>query len=209
MQNQQKNNCNLLEIHHIRWQCPHSMVALMLFISGMLVCRKTTHLKTYQSLEALCTCQARRSVVCFQETCWGPQKCIHQMSIEHIFHLSVLFLHFAPQQVKSNLCVHLGCELGFFVTFCDSFAFLSSINYCSVLVSVSLEGELEAVFPSSSFFSLLIFKVAKCIPRWVLGALLAWELAIHNCLLSFDFFIAVQHLPTATSTLSSDAWPST
>lgn len=118
--------------------------------------------------------------------------------------MCVLFLHFAPQ-VKFNLCVHLGCELHFFVTFCDSFTFLFKINYCSVLVSVSLEDELEAMFPSSSFISLVIFKVAKCIPKWVPGALLAPKVAIHNCLLSFDVFMAVQHLPIATSTLASNA----
>lgn len=101
--------------------------------------------------------------------------------------------------MKYDLCVHLGRELHFFVTVCDSFAFLFKINYCSVL-----EDELEAIFPSSSFLS-FVFKVAKCIPKWVLGALLARKVAIHNCLLSFDFFMAVQHLPTATSTLASNA----
>lgn len=97
----------------------------------------------------------------------------------------------------------------FLVTFCDSFAFLFKINYCFVLVLVPLEDELEAVFPSSSFFSLLIFKVARLVPRWILGASLARKVAIHNCLLLFDFFMAVQHLPIATSTLASNAWPST
>lgn len=205
-----KNYCNLLEIRHMRWQCPHSMVVLMLLTSGMLVCRITTHLKPYRSLEDLYTSQACPVRVCFQEICWEPQKCIHQMSTEHIFHLSVrTFFYIALHNKWIPIYVStwdMSCI--FFVTFCDSFAFFFKINYCSVLVSVSLEDELKAIFPSSSF-SLLIFKVAKSIPKWVLQALLAPKVAIHNCLLPFDFFMNVQHLPIATSTLASNAWPST
>lgn len=82
-----------------------------------------------------------------------------------------------------NLCIPPGCEL----PCSDSFALLFKINYCSVLVSVPLEDELEATFPSSSS-SVLIFKVAKSVPELILGASLARKVAIHNCYLLFDFF---------------------
>lgn len=75
-----------------------------------------------------------------------------------------------------NLYVHPGGEL----PFSDSFGLLFKINYCSVLVSVPLEDELEGTFPSSSS-SLLIFKVAKSVPKLILGAPLAQKVAIHNC----------------------------
>lgn len=94
---------------------------------------------------------------------------------ERIFHLGVCtFLRRASQQVNYNLCVQPGCELPFF----DFFALLFKINYCSVLVSVPLEDELEATFPSSSS---LIFKVAKSVPKLIFGASLARKVAIHNC----------------------------
>lgn len=186
------------------WQCPHSMVPLMLLISGMLVCRITTHLKPYRSLEALYTSQLWFAFRKHAE----DLRNVSTKCLQSTFFISVcvLFLHYAPQQVNFNLCVHLGCGLHFFGAFCDSFAFSFKINYCSVLVSVPLEDELEAIFPSSSsFFSLLIFKVAILVPKWILGASLAQKVAIHNCLLPFDFFMAVQHLPIATSTLASNA----
>lgn len=187
----------------MRWQCPHSMVALLLLISGMPVCRITTHLKPYRSLEALYTSQLWFAFRKHAEDLRNVStKCLQST---FFICVCVLFLHCALQQVNFNLCVHLGCELQFLVTFCDSFAFLFKINYCFVLVSVPLEDELEAVFPSSSFFSLLIFKVARLVPKWILGASLARKVAIHNCLLLFDFFMAVQHLPIATSTLASNA----
>lgn len=170
-----KNSCTLLQIRCMRWQYPQSSAALMLLILGMPVCKLTTHLEPYQSLETLYTSQARPAMVCFQETCWGPQKCIHQKHTEHIFSSQCVYiLQGSPQQVSFNLCVHPGCEL----PFSDSFALLFKISSCSVLVSVLLEDELEATFPSSSSSpSLLVFKVAK----FILGASLAQKVAIHNC----------------------------
>lgn len=92
----------------------------------------------------------------------------------HFSSQCVYILQGSPQQVSFNLCVHPGCEL----PFSDSFALLFKISSCSVLVSVLLEDELEATFPSSSSSpSLLVFKVAK----FILGASLAQKVAIHNC----------------------------
>lgn len=71
-------------------------------------------------------------------------------------------VHFSSRCVYSFTACSTAseCEL----PFSDSFALLFKINYFSVLVSVPLEDELEATFPSSSSSSLLIFKVANQSP---------------------------------------------